>query len=291
MRIADRIGWVIDIRARAANIRCMIVGPITPVGNSGRSLLAPRAGDTEAPQQSIDIDRAKQEQLRALRERDLEVRTHEAAHLGAAGALAQGGASFSFQIGPDGDVYAVGGSVRVDTNPGATPEETIQKARQLRSAALAPANPSPQDLAVAAAATAMELQARRELDQDRDEKNGSEIGASDSTKVDADARPSIASQNEEPKSVSEENARDIFSEEFLKSFSKGKADEASTPGFEATKGVDASVGDPATVPNEDAETVFGLSNVSDDRLIEEFLAAFVSGTLAPRKGLNVSALA
>lgn len=269
----------------------MIVDPITPVSNSGHSLPAPRAVEAEAHQPSIDIDRAKQEQLRALRERDLEVRTHEAAHLSAAGALAQGGASFSFRTGPDGGVYAVGGSVRVDTTPGATPEETIRKARQLRAAALAPANPSPQDLAVAAAATAMELQAQRELDQERDEKNGSERGANDAPIVDADARSSIASQNEEPKFVSEEEAKDLFSEEFLKSYRKGKSDDASKPGFEAAKGINASDRDPATVPNEDAEAVFGLPSISDDSLIEEFLTAFVSGTLAPRKGLNVSALA
>ena len=45
---------------------------------------------------------------------------------------------------------------------GRTPDETIQRARQIRAAALAPADPSGQDRAVAAQATQMEQNARME---------------------------------------------------------------------------------------------------------------------------------
>ncbi|MEN9865361.1 MAG: hypothetical protein RL748_951 [Pseudomonadota bacterium] len=100
-----------------------------------------------------------------LKARDLEVRQHEAAHLAAAGGLATSGASFSYQKGPDGVNYAISGEVSIDVSPGRTPEETIERARVIRAAALAPAEPSGADLAVAAQAQQLELQAQAELAQ------------------------------------------------------------------------------------------------------------------------------
>ena len=101
--------------------------------------------------------------VRKLKARDTQVRAHEAAHLAAAGGLAVSGASFSFQRGPDGVNYAIGGEVSIDVSPGRTPSETISRARTIQAAALAPADPSGQDLAVAAQARQMEQQARTEL--------------------------------------------------------------------------------------------------------------------------------
>ena len=60
----------------------------------------------------------------------------------------------------DGRRYAVGGEVDLDVH-WPTPDETIRNAQQVRSAALAPAQPSGQDRAVAAAASQMEAQALR----------------------------------------------------------------------------------------------------------------------------------
>jgi len=99
-----------------------------------------------------------------LAARDTAVRAHEAAHQAAAGGLG-GAASFSYETGPDGKRYAVGGEVPVSLRPGRTPQETIANAQTVRSAALAPADPSPQDLAVAAQAGQMEAQARQEITQ------------------------------------------------------------------------------------------------------------------------------
>ncbi len=70
-----------------------------------------------------------------------------------------------YETGPDGKRYAVGGEVPVSLRPGRTPQETIANAQTVRSAALAPADPSPQDLAVAAQASQMEAQARQEIAQ------------------------------------------------------------------------------------------------------------------------------
>lgn len=106
---------------------------------------------------------AEQSQLRELRQRDQEVRSHERAHLTAAGGLAVSGATYSFQRGPDGVYYAVGGEVRIDTSPGRTPEETLRRAQIIRAAALAPSDPSSADRAAAAQAQRLEQQARIEL--------------------------------------------------------------------------------------------------------------------------------
>ncbi|MCB1956326.1 MAG: hypothetical protein KDG55_11665 [Rhodocyclaceae bacterium] len=115
------------------------------------------AGASEA------LTEEEQKAVRALEARDREVRAHEAAHMRAGGDLVRGSASFSFQRGPDGQQYAVGGEVSIDTSSGRTPEETIAKADRVRAAALAPAEPSGQDMAVAAEAARMAAQARAEL--------------------------------------------------------------------------------------------------------------------------------
>jgi hypothetical protein len=108
------------------------------------------------------LSKEQEAEVQALRQRDAEVRAHEAAHMAAAGAMG-GGASFDYQIGPDGRHYAVGGEVPVRTGSAKTPEEAIRNAAQLRAAALAPAQPSAQDRAVAAEASAMEAAARAEI--------------------------------------------------------------------------------------------------------------------------------
>lgn len=112
--------------------------------------------------------------IRELKQRDAEVRAHEAAHLAAAGGIATSGASFSYQQGPDGARYAIGGEVSIDTSPvSGDPAATIRKADTIRRAALAPAQPSGPDLAAAASASAMAAKAQAELLQkNQDSQNG-----------------------------------------------------------------------------------------------------------------------
>jgi hypothetical protein len=112
---------------------------------------------------SVDLSPEALALIAKLKARDTEVRQHEQAHLAAAGGLAVSGASFTYQRGPNGVNYAVGGEVRIDTSPGSTPEETIARARTIVAAALAPAEPSGADRAVAAQAQQLEQQARAEL--------------------------------------------------------------------------------------------------------------------------------
>jgi hypothetical protein len=116
--------------------------------------------------QSLSEEDAKQ--LEKLKARDREVRAHEAAHLAASGGLAQGGPSFAYQRGPDGNLYAIGGEVSIDVSPvSGDPEATIRKAETIRRAALAPASPSGPDRAVAASADQMESAARAEQLRER----------------------------------------------------------------------------------------------------------------------------
>ncbi|MEJ2373466.1 MAG: putative metalloprotease CJM1_0395 family protein, partial [Sulfurimonas sp.] len=85
-------------------------------------------------------------------------------------------ASFSYQKGPDGKMYAIGGEVPISFKEGSTPEETIANARQVVAAAMAPANPSPQDYAVASSARMMEMQAQQELVKKLQEEQNAQAG-------------------------------------------------------------------------------------------------------------------
>lgn len=132
-------------------------GSVAPAPRSAAGRGASASSAAEQP--SADEQRI----VAQLQQRDREVRTHEMTHIAAGAGLVRGGATYSFERGPDGKLYAVGGEVSIDTSPASTPEQTIERARQIRSAALAPADPSAQDRQVAAAASLMENQARREL--------------------------------------------------------------------------------------------------------------------------------
>lgn len=119
---------------------------------------------SDEARQFLDLSEDEQAQVARLKQRDQEVRTHEQAHLAAAGPHARGGATYEYQSGPDGQRYAIGGEVQIDTSPvEGDPAATIRKAQQVRAAALAPAEPSAQDRAVAGAASKMEAEAVKEL--------------------------------------------------------------------------------------------------------------------------------
>lgn len=104
--------------------------------------------------------------IEKLEKVDAEVRAHEMAHIAAGGEYITSGATFSYQQGPDGKKYAVGGEVSIDTasEPG-DPEATLQKMRRVRAAALAPAQPSSQDLKVASNAASQAAKAMAEITQ------------------------------------------------------------------------------------------------------------------------------
>ncbi|WP_353939476.1 putative metalloprotease CJM1_0395 family protein [Saccharophagus degradans] len=140
-----------------------------------------------------------QREIASLAARDREVRAHEQAHMAVGGQYA-GAAQYQYERGPDGINYAVAGEVPIDLGRAADPQATIEKARTVRRAALAPADPSPQDRRIAAQASRLEAEALQELNEQRraeqaeaseakqsareansDDKSKSELGAAEST--------------------------------------------------------------------------------------------------------------
>lgn len=109
---------------------------------------------------------AEKAEVAKLAARDREVRAHEARHAAAAGAMA-GGIQYTYQTGPDGKQYAVGGTTQVMTSPGGSPEQALEQARQLAAAANAVSDPSGKDLAVAARARQMEAQALQAIAKEK----------------------------------------------------------------------------------------------------------------------------
>lgn len=140
-------------------------GSATAAGDSG----APRPAGN-ATQTGAELTAAELREIRQLQVRDRQVRAHEQAHLAAAGSLAASRANYQYVTGADGHRYAVGGEVSIDTSQvSGNPQATLNKAQQIRRAALAPANPSAQDLRVAADAARVALQAQVEIRQEHSE--------------------------------------------------------------------------------------------------------------------------
>ena len=114
--------------------------------------------------QQREFEQAVDRQLRQLESRDREVRAHEAAHVAAGGQYVTSGPSYSYQRGPNGRFYAVGGEVKLDVSAiPSNPQATLDKAEVIQRAALAPAQPSPQDLRVASNAARLASKARVDI--------------------------------------------------------------------------------------------------------------------------------
>lgn len=137
---------------------------------------------------SVELSPEAEQQLKELKQRDAEVRAHERAHMAAAGQHAVGGAQYTYQAGPDGRRYAIGGHVNIDTSSVPDdPEASEEKAQQVRRAALAPGDPSAQDMQVAAQAAQMEAEAR--VDAREEEKEETQSGAADGSTPNAVVDP------------------------------------------------------------------------------------------------------
>ncbi len=167
----------------------------------------------KSPKQQQDHLTLSPEALKVVEEmkaRDREVRAHEQAHMAAGAGIVAGGPSYSYQQGPDGHRYAVGGEVQIDTSaiPG-DPKATIEKAEQVRKAAMAPANPSGQDMAVAASAqqminAAQAEMAKAEQNPDNEDGEGSAEGIENNNpSEESKATPGM-------RSIEEEHGRNLF---------------------------------------------------------------------------------
>lgn len=137
--------------------------------------------DKNAGQKNIgELSLEEQRIVTELQAADTNVRAHEAAHMAAGGGLTSP-ASYTYERGPDNKMYAVAGEVGISTGEGNTPQESLNKAQTIRRAALAPADPSPQDLKVAAQAASMEMSARAQIMQEKMAQNSQNTNNSNET--------------------------------------------------------------------------------------------------------------
>jgi len=133
-----------------------------------------------------DLSPEEEAVVRELQRTEQEVIAHEAAHQAAGGGLA-GAVSYSYTRGPDGRNYITGGEVPIKMPASDDPEQTLRDMEQVQRAAMAPANPSPQDAQVAAKAAAKAASARQELAAERarssDEENNPSLSGISSVRA------------------------------------------------------------------------------------------------------------
>lgn len=157
--------------------------------------------DKNAGQKNIgELSLEEQRIVTELQAADTNVRAHEAAHMAAGGGLTSP-ASYTYERGPDNKMYAVAGEVGISTGEGNTPQESLNKAQTIRRAALAPADPSPQDLKVAAQAASMEMSARAQIMQEKMAQNSQNTNNSNETSGDAVNSAENSAENSNVNSV------------------------------------------------------------------------------------------
>lgn len=165
-----------------------------PISIGGAAVVDAQVQSQEAASRSnadnpLELSEEEKAVVEELKARDREVRAHEAAHA-ATGAPYASSPTYEFQRGPDGRQYAVGGQVSIDTSPiPGDPEATIKKMETVRRAALAPAKPSGQDLAVARNAAAAAQTASADVAKERAEEAAALLAGSDESPVFGFAQP------------------------------------------------------------------------------------------------------
>ena len=171
--------------------------------------------DQKRSQQEQQQQKQQQQDLDIIREltlRDSEVRAHEQAHSAVGGKYA-GSANFTYQRGPDGVNYAVGGEVSIDVSViEGNPQATLEKMLLVQRAALAPAEPSSQDRQVAALASQQANQARAEIIRDSQVDSGSSQKP-EQENVNNDIEPVV---NTSAETISNRDAAQAFNDRMAK---------------------------------------------------------------------------
>lgn len=141
------------------------------VGKNGEVLAGKKNGIITGSDKPVSVSEQQQKQQADMYEKiavdkmmniERQVTAHEQAHKAVAGQFA-GPISYDYVTGPDGRKYIVGGDVPIYAPEGRSPEETVQIMERVKRAALAPADPSAQDVSVAAQAAQIQMAARAEI--------------------------------------------------------------------------------------------------------------------------------
>jgi hypothetical protein len=123
-------------------------------GIKKRAAILDTADGEKSPKPESSKNDKSDEEVSRLERTEREVTAHENAHKTSAGRFG-GPISYTYTTGPDGKRYITGGEVPIHTPATSDPEEALSNARQVMRAAMAPADPSGQDIAVAASAAAV----------------------------------------------------------------------------------------------------------------------------------------
>ncbi|WP_150522720.1 putative metalloprotease CJM1_0395 family protein [Roseibium sediminis] len=181
--------------------------------------------DKEGPD-GDGLDPAEEKQVDKLKQRDREVRAHEQAHARVGGAYA-GAPSYTFQQGPDGKRYAIGGEVQIDTSTERTPEATIRKMQVVIRAATAPAEPSSQDLKVAQQARAQLSEAQAQLRQQKTEELTGEDDSANSSSPASETKGSSTGEQgatrgtgSGPETGTREDKSNVLTPDFLAAYDR-----------------------------------------------------------------------
>ncbi|MCS7215149.1 MAG: putative metalloprotease CJM1_0395 family protein [Thermodesulfovibrio sp.] len=122
-----------------------------------------------------NIEQLKKIQIiQKLKQIENRVIAHELAHKAVAGRYA-GVVSYTYTRGPDGRFYVTGGEVSLDTSEESKPEDTIKKMEIIIAAALAPSDPSNQDVKVAQIAAIKKMKAEIELSKNEKNQNSQNL--------------------------------------------------------------------------------------------------------------------
>lgn len=157
----------------AVGISAATPGQLTTLRNTLEQTAATKAnatgtqGSKEKTPGEQALSPAERRRIAELERIDAEVRAHEQAHITLGRGLITSGPSYTYTYGPDGKQYAVAGEVGIDTAPEREPQANIDKGQRIQDAALAPADPSPQDHSVAATGRRLEEQGRNALRAER----------------------------------------------------------------------------------------------------------------------------
>ena len=143
------------------------------ISDEAQKLLAKEQGnqqdETSKTDKSTSVGAEKeltpeqQQVVAKLKARDREVKAHEQAHIAAAAGINASAPTYDYQVGPDGKQYAIGGEVSISFTESKDPESNIANAEAMKAAALAPADPSGQDLSVARSADEIIAKAKQDL--------------------------------------------------------------------------------------------------------------------------------
>jgi hypothetical protein len=128
-----------------------------------RAPSGPGAGPRPGARSYQQLEPEERAVVDRLRQRDAQVKQEEKAHAAVAGDLA-GPISYIYQRGPDGQLYAVGGSVPIQAQTvSGDPDEAARIGARLAAAGQAATNPSGADLAAVRAGYRLQGSAEQDL--------------------------------------------------------------------------------------------------------------------------------